>query len=297
MVEGYFHAGVPEPVIKSYRTAEQLMAHAWYHYPMYDEALKKLLGIVELAVKERCKELSIPLSTTNRNGRERKKRLVTLMNEVSVAEPTKNLGPNLHHIRKSRNYHAHPERHSYMGGIAKSRIISIVNLINILFLPETSITELNDRMTTLLNTYKAFKDGLFVFEIGQDRYLIKGARPIHTRKIGDEWSTLWLLEPILTNTFKNLSEQRYSLPFIEVINKFELHEGKIIAKDEGEVFDICIEPTDHKANLVTFQKYQHDIDQLSEHDLQFYELWKRSEINKEVQLFDWRCWERMVGRI
>lgn len=43
VVRGYFHAGVPEDVKAAYVTVEYLMALAWYHYPLYDEAMTKLL--------------------------------------------------------------------------------------------------------------------------------------------------------------------------------------------------------------------------------------------------------------
>ena len=40
---GRFHPGVPADVVQAYETVSHLMAQAWYHYPLYDEALAKLL--------------------------------------------------------------------------------------------------------------------------------------------------------------------------------------------------------------------------------------------------------------
>ncbi len=53
VIQGHFIPSVPEDVLNAYETAEYLMAHAWYYWPMYDEALKKLTGILEIAVKQK----------------------------------------------------------------------------------------------------------------------------------------------------------------------------------------------------------------------------------------------------
>lgn len=83
MVEpGAFHADVHEDVVKSYSTAAHLMALAWYHYPMYDEALKKLTGIMEMAVKLRCHQKGITLTVGV--NKPRNKPLVQLIDELCV---------------------------------------------------------------------------------------------------------------------------------------------------------------------------------------------------------------------
>jgi len=51
VIWGNFHSGVPKDILNSFETAEYIMAHAWYHWPMYDAALVKVLGILEMAVK------------------------------------------------------------------------------------------------------------------------------------------------------------------------------------------------------------------------------------------------------
>ncbi len=41
----HFHAHVTAYVVKTYKTAEYLMAHAYFHWPLFDEALKTILSI------------------------------------------------------------------------------------------------------------------------------------------------------------------------------------------------------------------------------------------------------------
>ncbi|MEQ1747395.1 MAG: hypothetical protein ABMA02_18335, partial [Saprospiraceae bacterium] len=56
VVEGRFHKDVPEAVRESYTVAEHIMAHAYYHYPMYEEGLVKLLRTLEMGVRMRCEQ-------------------------------------------------------------------------------------------------------------------------------------------------------------------------------------------------------------------------------------------------
>src|SRR5690554_2604864 len=72
VVKCKFHKDVPADIQDAWQTVEYLLAHAYYHWPMYDEGFKKALLIVEMAVKLRAKELDIPLK--NQNNRD--KRLV-----------------------------------------------------------------------------------------------------------------------------------------------------------------------------------------------------------------------------
>jgi hypothetical protein len=130
MVTGRFHEGVPEDVKKSYETIEQLIAHAWYHYPMYDEALNKLLRTFEIAVKQK--------------GKEANRELAQLIKTVCEHEPHKRLSLFLNYLRDLRNHQMHPEKHSFAGGIMYEKIRLTVNIINVLFATESFIKRLNE---------------------------------------------------------------------------------------------------------------------------------------------------------
>src|SRR5687767_6120314 len=80
--EGKFHSAVPQDIIDSFETAEYMMAHAYYHYKMYDEALKKMLAIFEMAVKLRCTEMGIELEVSSKKWKTKKRRLFDLIDDL-----------------------------------------------------------------------------------------------------------------------------------------------------------------------------------------------------------------------
>ncbi len=82
VVKGRFQKDVPPEVVEGYTIAEHIMAHAYYHYPAMDEALVKLLRVLEMAVKMRCKALGITLEILDNKGKTRKKVLNALINEI-----------------------------------------------------------------------------------------------------------------------------------------------------------------------------------------------------------------------
>ncbi|MBD2769372.1 hypothetical protein IC235_15900 [Hymenobacter sp. BT664] len=135
-----FHPEVHEDVVKSYRTVEHLMALAWYHYPMYDEAIKKLTSMVEMAVKLRCQQKGIPIAEGQNDSKNRP--LARLIDELCTQLQSAELKQRLHAVRGIRNRQAHPEHHSF-GGIAMSIAVEpLVYTLNLLFLaPEANHKE------------------------------------------------------------------------------------------------------------------------------------------------------------
>lgn len=128
-------AHLPEDVQKSFRTVVHLVALAWYHYPLIDEALKKLFGMAEMAVKIRCQQLAIPLSITHKN-KERPLPLATLITQLCTQLQRPDLETRLHSIRNIRNSYAHPGHHFYAGITAVSAIQPIAATIAQLFATE-----------------------------------------------------------------------------------------------------------------------------------------------------------------
>lgn len=125
-------AHVPDNIQESFRTVIHLVALAWYHYPLIDEVLKKLLGMAEMAVKIRCQQLAVPLSTTQR-GKERPVPLATLITQLGARLHHPDLEAQLHSIRTIRNTYAHPGHHFYAGIAAVGSIQPIAATIAQLF--------------------------------------------------------------------------------------------------------------------------------------------------------------------
>lgn len=129
LIRGDFGPNVPEDIIKSYKTAEYLMAHSYYHWPMYDEAFWKVLGIYEMAIQFRCKELGIEL----KNAKGWKKNLDILHKELIQALRLDEYKYTFDRIRELRNSQAHPEIHSFGGGLYRTHIEFIVKFIKMIF--------------------------------------------------------------------------------------------------------------------------------------------------------------------
>lgn len=145
LVRAKFHKNVPEEVVEAYTTVEYLIAHAYYFYPMYDEAISKLLKIVEMAVKIKCLQLNIPITTDKKRKSDGAiikfdRKYKKLIDDVCKAEPEKKLERSMHGIRELRNMLMHPERNSFAGGMGIPSVYSCVLLLNKIFSEEITFS-------------------------------------------------------------------------------------------------------------------------------------------------------------
>lgn len=141
VVKGQFHSLVPKDVVEAFEVAEYIMAHAYYHYPLYDEAYSKLLLIVEMAIKLRCKQLGIQIETgkiNKKNGQPINKVLDVLIKEMAAIEPTKSIEKGLHWLRERRNSKMHPDGHFYMGSMVSPAMKIGVTILNKIFTPDNT---------------------------------------------------------------------------------------------------------------------------------------------------------------
>lgn len=134
VIKGRFNSFVPDDVKKSYETVEYLMAHSYYHWNLYDEALKKLLLTLEMSIKFRCKALGIKLKKPpNSKGVEYDIHLSVLIKELAKQIDIEKRINQIEHFRSLRNHFSHPKQYSFGGGMMKLHIIPIINCINDLF--------------------------------------------------------------------------------------------------------------------------------------------------------------------
>ncbi|MBD2770543.1 hypothetical protein IC235_21880 [Hymenobacter sp. BT664] len=178
--EARFHAGVPEDILRAYATASQLMAQAWHHYPLYDESITKLLFLVEMAVKLRCAQVGITLSTTNATGRPRAKHLQKLIEELAQLEPHKagQFQNPLDHARTLRNLVAHPGHYSHAGTMLRHHVQPLVNLLNLLSLDEAAVMRAADYLSQLEQQCQALGEGLMGLEWKGSNILLTRAWPL-----------------------------------------------------------------------------------------------------------------------
>lgn len=134
VIKGYFHDQIPEDVVQAFRTAEYLMAHAYYHWEMFDEALKKCLLIFEIAIKKKSEILDLPLYEIKKNGKKRPLTLFPLIEQLCSTSWFNLQIDAFHQIRKVRNLLSHPDRNSFTGPNGTDQYIKhLVNAINRLF--------------------------------------------------------------------------------------------------------------------------------------------------------------------
>jgi hypothetical protein len=182
-----FHAGVPEDIVKSYTTASHLMALAWYHYPVYDEALAKLLLLLEMAIKLRCQQLGLSAGP-NRT-------LQQLITALEAAEPAKELGWWLQLLRQLRNQVAHPERHSFGGAVFQPAMPRMVNTLNQLFEEESVVIQ--DAQYCAELAVFANQPLEWSIQNADNFRTLARAQPLRARQVGDEWRVVWALFPSL----------------------------------------------------------------------------------------------------
>jgi hypothetical protein len=278
VVKGRFHSKVPEDILKSYKTVEYLMAHAWYHWPMFDEALKKMLGMVEMAVKFRCKELGISLlpkkvDENDKGKKKKEKDFSVLIDQLAKAEPEKEFQKWLHDVRELRNYFAHPKDHNFTGGVAIPKIKNIINLINLIFLEEADCRAAKEKTALFEKEYADFKKGLFVLECNLGRILVAEMRLLEAFQVRDEWVYVCFFRPVLRNMLDNLTTQRYVAPPILALKMLGMKEGVFEAVDIETGSAVKVIQTTHPDDQTTWSHHQQDWAQLDLENQRLYDIY------------------------
>jgi len=289
VVQGHFHASVPEDILKSYKTVEYLMAHAWYHWPMFDEALRKLLGMVEMAVKKRCVALEIDLifEYTDKCGKQKKgeKNFYRLIEDLSGKEPEKALKNWLHDVRWLRNHFSHPDGKTLMGGLVIGKIKNIVNLINLIFLDEAEIIAAKEKSTQFEAGNTGFREGLFVLECKIGRILVTEMRLLEAFQVKEDWVYVCFFRSVLRNMLDNLTTPRYVPPPILVLKQPGIKEGVFEAVDFETGSDVKVSQTTHPDNQMAWSQHQHDWAQLDHDNQRLYEIYLSHECGGKLRDF------------
>lgn len=291
VVEGRFHNDVHEDVVQAYRTAEYLMALSWYHYPMYDEALKKLLGILEIAVKLKCQQLRIPLEKVSAKGKKYIYRLEELIDKICELEPEKELNWQLHHGRKLRNTFAHPDRHSYMGGFIQLPFVPLINTLNLLFLNTATVSANKKYLASLKEDFSEFQKGAFMLESSDTGYLITKAEPLAAFLSNGEWYSCWFFDRVFKNVVEALSKPQSAEPLLITLAKLDKKDALLTGIDVQTGAEIILSPTDHPVNQAMFTEFEQGWRSLEVKNQIIYEMNLKSEISKGLgKLMYQYCW-------
>ncbi|MEP2772919.1 MAG: hypothetical protein ABJH05_12280 [Fulvivirga sp.] len=292
IINGRFHASVPDDVKKAYETAEYIMAQAYYHYPLLDEASNKLLRILEMAIKKRCIEIGIGLKFINKKGKEQKKDLNRLINELVKKENEKKLSRHLHVARELRNYSMHPEENSLHGILAMNIYEQMVNLINELFLSESYFKEKSDRLKDIEEASIDFKNGLFVLNIYDNSFLVQGAKPISVDMVDKRWISYWIAHPVLKNFKKLVREKALDPPFFFALREFSIGKENHL---QGKLMnDSClsINTTNDERNIEVYNQFLEEQNQMPIELMEPYRAFINTKMGSELMRFRYlNCWK------
>lgn len=293
VVTGKFHNQVPDDIVTAFETVSYLMAHSYYHWPMMDEAMSKVLLVMEMAVKLKAKQDNIALETPlNKRGKKIKKTLINLIDEVCKANGLDFLKSDFDRARNLRNTKMHPDQHSYMGGIGKptGNMMLFVNIINFLFMEKAAIEQLTDKREQLNEELEIFKNGNFVLEHKNTKILIDIVHYHKYVKFNDRQLLLLLVNPVLNNAYQYITDQMFEDPLIVVLKDFKINGLTLEGIDlDGGV--VKIETTYKEENIAKFVLFNEELNRVSELDISAYNvfrsgkaLWKMEELIYE------NCW-------
>jgi hypothetical protein len=225
VVEGRFHSGVHEDVVKDFRIATHIMASAWYHYPMYDEALRKLLGTIEMAIKLRAKELGIRVT--------KRTRLQELIDKLFPVDKGEQFNAQLHRLRDIRNRYAHPEHYSF-GAIAIQPImVPLVNTLNRVFLSDDQTAANQTYLKTMRDRVAELAASAFVLTWQGHHYVIKEAVLLDAHQINDKWVSLWAIYPVLDDAAEALTVDNCPTPIMVGLEDAAIIQGILVAMEQG----------------------------------------------------------------
>ncbi|WP_304016503.1 hypothetical protein [Nonlabens dokdonensis] len=293
VVEGKFHEGVPEDVIKSFETVSYLLAHSYYHWPMMDEAMTKLLLILEMVVKLKAQELEISLERKTKNNKIITRRLIEIIDDIFQNEYLLFLKPDFDRARNLRNMKMHPDRHSFMGamGFTDSNARLFVNIINLLFLETDKLKALHSKIKSIEATLQPFKSGLHILEFQNKKILIDGFHMFKYREFNKNKLLMMYINPLTTKVHEQFLEHKYPEPLIITFTDFIINDNSIEGVDlNGKLMKIY--SNEKEENLKVYQKYLFALSKISEIEIGIFSssnaskaLWKIERIIYE------NCWK------
>lgn len=291
VINGNFHSGVHEDIIKSFKTVEYLMAHAYYHWELYDQVLVKLLSIFEMSVKLRSKELNNPLQFQTRNGKIQDKKLVQLINELKNFGYPDYLIRDLHWLRKLRNIESHPDGHHFAGAMKKRAVIPGLNMINRLFIDPTILTFQNTNNVQLIKDKNTHSNEVFTHSYKGRNVLIHDLEFLANVELKKGNCEYWKANPVLTNTYELFSNMKFSSPFIFFLKDVQIDNDSIIALDFHTNEPILLNKTTAEVNLKMYHTHVEALDKLERTPKFALEASHRNHLNTHLEEFIYNnCW-------
>jgi len=278
IINGYFHDQVPEDILKAYETIEYLMAHAYYHWPMYDEAFSKVLFMIEMGIKLKAKQLNIPIAR-KKNGKRWERRLSLIINDVCNEDYLSELKQKLDRSAGLRDRKAHPKKNTYSGpsGGTHRNIKYCINVINRLFRSSEWHKRKHELIVNAEEMINKYVNKLLIVKKGREKRVISSILGFDI--VGNTMFIVCL--PILDVNKLRADGKEGVLPdpVTYTIRNYELDSDEITGKTlQGEKFKLFKTASE---NLVkTYVKYREYMQSRSDQEKSMY-------INSMVMQVPW----------
>lgn len=256
-----------------------------------DVALDRLMGLFEMVIKLRCEEVEIALASIDRNGRSRKKVLNTLIEKLIETALIDDIKSTMYHVRRMRNYSAHPKRNDTVGTFALRPLTVTINVINQLFMPQEDHIENRNEVERFNNEFSFEEDELFKLPTENGIILVYSPKLRHSFKVNNEWIRAVSLEPVLENTFDLLSNHRMPNPILHFFKDVSFADQSINAYDVISNQSIKIERTNKSQNIDYFNEHIQELTELEPKYLLSYKNMIADQIDWMIQEYIYTsCW-------
>lgn len=292
VVRGRFHKDVPEDVKNSFAVAEHIMANAYYYYPMYEEALAKLLRTIEMSVRMRCEQIGIKTAYTDKKGKDRPKDFNALIDQLAKKEKSKPGKGTLHWLRELRNIFMHPKENMLMGTIALTPIRHTLVQLNALFLPEQFFDDAQRKLEEMQRRWRPFEKGVLILDQNGEQRWIYESKVVEAYLADDAWVYLCAFYSIFNNVKETLSRPRQYQPIVILLREITVEQDIIRGKNVADGTPVEFFLADHPEPQRVVGQFLSNLANVEQKDLGWYTSALSEEIEKEK--VRWRCeyWSR-----
>ncbi|MFA8436794.1 MAG: hypothetical protein ACEPOZ_19990 [Marinifilaceae bacterium] len=250
VIKGKFHKHVPEDIVNDYEIVEHIMAQSYFYYPMYSEALRKLLTTYEMALKLKYKQIKgydwkgekITLEDDKIRKGNNLDTLIRWLHQNGHLE--RNLDFYLH-MKEIRNINMHPRQYSFMGASASSIIRPLVNIFSEIFVPSEIVQDRQTKLNHYKEEFISLGAGPFVLNYNSSRFLIFQVEPLSylNEKL---FTVFW---PIFDRIPESSESSEMPDPILLSLSDLSCSKHEIQAKDFFSGQEINITTTNHPENL------------------------------------------------
>lgn len=271
VVEGFFHESVPQGIKDAFKGVSYIMAAAYNHYPLLDDAIVKMLLSFEIVIKMKIKALGLETTHINKKGKEQEKRLVDLIDEIGEQPQLTFLKPDLTRIRNFRNVKMHPKEYGFAGALGHTpeNARLFINVINLLFLPDASLKKIHSKIDIIGKQLEEYKTGLFTLAYEDTKILINGIYTFKYRAYQDRELLLLYVDPIVTSVKELYIDKKYPDSLLITLQDFQINEYSISGIDiNGQA--VVVKTTTKDANIATWTAYNQELKTIGQNDIDSY---------------------------